>query len=106
MIAVKINKNYFFTFLITIQNNLLSNIIRNDWSFIFKASCSLNWLYWQKQKRVDYKNLKFPNYNYLVLYLIRKYKADRCKIIYLDYDDDKLCRKKTKVKGKNRYWGN
>ena len=84
----------------------ISNIIRNDWSFIFKASCSLNWLYWQKQKKINYRNLKFPNYNHFVLYLIKKYNADNCKSIFLEYDEDKLCKKKTKVKGKKRYWGN
>ena len=84
----------------------ISNIIRNDCNFIFKSTCKLNWIYWQKQRRISYKNYKFPNYNHFVLYLIRKYKADKCRIIYLDYDDDKLCKKKTKIKGKNRYWGN
>ena len=28
------------------------------------------------------------------------------KVTGRDYDDDKLCKKKTKIKGKNRYWGN
>lgn len=85
------------------NHSYIRNILRDDLHFIFLNMCSIKWDKWISLKNWRYKNIKFVSFTQYLLHLINFYNADKCKKVYLGYDNiiKKTSKKKNKIFNKD-----
>ena len=98
-----IYKEYIKSILRDCPNNLIRSIIRQDDNACLHIAIKLNYLSWNRTKKIKYKSHKFPNFYYYVRFLCSFYKANKCKETMIEFEKKNYIFELTRCEKNKKY---
>ena len=86
----------------------ITNLIRNDYAFIFKIILDVMFKHWYKSWKIKYKDGVFSCYIHLLNYQCIEYKSNSCRNLINDKLEKKGIRKNKfkRIRIRNHRWNN